>query len=80
LGLNREIGPKKPSEFTITQKSPMILSSAVLLSAMPLPSHARGCRPANPCEGFDQGGALHAKVAAHGRLGHAAIQCGDDGV
>ena len=42
--------------------------------------HLLSTWPANSGKGFDQRGALDAKVAAHSRLGHAAIQRGDDGV
>lgn len=31
-------------------------------------------------QGFDQGGALDAEIAAHRCLGHAAIECGDDSI
>ena len=53
LGLNREIGPKKPSEFTIAEVAddPIQRGAAISYAAA---LHARGCRPANSCEGFDQ--------------------------
>ncbi|WP_444978980.1 hypothetical protein, partial [Aeromonas caviae] len=31
-------------------------------------------------QSFDQGGPLHAEVAAHGRLGHATFERGDNGI
>ena len=40
--------------------------------------HWRG--PAGPRQSFDQGGPLHAEVAAHGRLGHATFERGDNGI
>ena len=55
-------------------------SSVLLPSAIPLPSGGGAAGQPGRARVSIKVVRLHTKVAANGRLGHAAIQCGDDGV